>query len=218
MDSKKTLPTSPRGRPKPGYRGLSANQVIAYNLARARELRGLTQDEAAEALAPFLGARWSKASFSQAERSVGGKVIRKFDADEVVAFARAFDLPVTWFYLPPPPMQDGQPVKLSTADARRTGQEVALLVDLVFGDDRQQALLTARLREFLKELGTSRLTKAQRRVADFAVLRFRALVRHSLGELDEWQGRLHQLADHLGELERAATAAFTNLAPNETGD
>ncbi len=46
-----------------------AHQVVAYNLTRARELRGLTQDAAAAALEPYLGVRWSKVGFSQAERS-----------------------------------------------------------------------------------------------------------------------------------------------------
>jgi hypothetical protein len=39
--------------------------------------------------------------FSAAERSVAGKRIREFDADTIQAFARTFDLPVAWFFLPP---------------------------------------------------------------------------------------------------------------------
>ncbi len=35
----------------------SPNQVVAHNLTRARLLRGWTQDQAAEALAPYLGTR-----------------------------------------------------------------------------------------------------------------------------------------------------------------
>lgn len=84
MEPKKISPRAAKSHPRPGYRGVTANQVVAYNLARARELRGLTQEEAAAILEPFLGVRWSKASFSQAERSVAGKFVRKFDADEVV--------------------------------------------------------------------------------------------------------------------------------------
>lgn len=48
---------------------LTPNRVVAYNLARARSLRGWTQEQAAERLEPFLGVRWSKATFSAAERS-----------------------------------------------------------------------------------------------------------------------------------------------------
>src|SRR5438094_1736388 len=85
-----------------GYLPLTPNQVVAWNLAQARAWRGWTQAQAAEALEPFLGVRWSTASFSAAERSVTGKVVRNFTADEIVAFARAFEVPVTWFFLPPP--------------------------------------------------------------------------------------------------------------------
>lgn len=81
---------------------MTPNQLVAYNLRRARKLRGLTQEAAAEALEPHLGQRWSKALFSNAERSVDGQRIRPFTADEVVAFARAFDLPVLWFLEEPP--------------------------------------------------------------------------------------------------------------------
>src|ERR671931_1797685 len=91
-----------RAQPQPaalnGGRAHTPNQVVAYNLARARVLRGWTQDEAAAALEPWLGVRWSRATFSQAERSVAGKLIRNFTADEIVAFARTFRLPVEWFF------------------------------------------------------------------------------------------------------------------------
>lgn len=207
MDSKKTFATSRRRAPKPGYRGMTANQVVAYNLARARELRSLTQDEAAEVLAPFLGMRWSKASFSQAERSVGGKVIRKFDADEVVAFARAFDLPVTWFYLPPPPTIDGSPVKLSGGDAKERDQEIALLIDLVFGEESHQELLSDRLGEFVTGLSPARLTQSQRRVGALAAVREEAVFSQHLGAMEEWRTWLRTVADHLEDIERRVREA-----------
>jgi hypothetical protein len=139
----------------PTYEGLSPNQVVAYNLSRAREWKGWTQDQAAEALSPYLGTRWSKASFSQAERSIAGRFVRNFDADEIVAFARAFELPVTWFFLPPPPWSEepGVPVRLATPDAEEHGQALGLLVDLVFGEPVQQGLLALRLEAFLNQLG-----------------------------------------------------------------
>ncbi len=94
MVRKKPKPSSPEADGAP-FVGFTANQVVAFNLAQAREWRGWTQDEAAVALEPFLGVRWSKATFSQAERSVAGRFIRNFTADEIVAFARGFELPVT---------------------------------------------------------------------------------------------------------------------------
>src|SRR5689334_19601190 len=82
---------------------MTPNQIVAYNLRRARELRQWTQEEAAERLEPYLGERWSKATFSAAERSVDGDRIRQFSADDLVALARGFDLPIAWFLLPPEP-------------------------------------------------------------------------------------------------------------------
>jgi transcriptional regulator with XRE-family HTH domain len=86
--------------PMQGHR-LTPNQVVAHNLRRARERRGLTQEQAAELLEPFLGERWSVAVFSAAERSIAGKRVRVFDADTIHAFARAFGLPIGFFFLPP---------------------------------------------------------------------------------------------------------------------
>lgn len=83
--------------------GLTPNQLVAYNLQRARRLRKWTQEEAAAHLEPFLGVRWSKASWSAAERSVAGDRVRQFSADEVVAFARGFGLSVAFFFMPASP-------------------------------------------------------------------------------------------------------------------
>jgi len=78
---------------------LSPCQIIAWNLGRARRSRGWTQEEAAEKLEPYLGYRLSRAAWSQAERCLYGK-LRRFDADEIVAFARAFEVPVSYFFAP----------------------------------------------------------------------------------------------------------------------
>src|SRR3974390_3261592 len=77
------------------------NQVVAQNLPRARELRGWTQEEAADALAPYLGARLSGASLSAIERSIRGTRVKVFSADELVALSRAFELPLGWWFTPP---------------------------------------------------------------------------------------------------------------------
>lgn len=82
---------------------ITLDQVVAYNLRRARRLRGWTQAQAAEQLEPFLGERWSSAVFSAAERSYEGNRIREFTASHVLAFSRGFDVPIAWFYEPPAP-------------------------------------------------------------------------------------------------------------------
>ena len=63
-----------RKQNRPTY---TVNQVIASNVAKARMLRGWTQQEAAEALAPHLGTKMSTASFSAIERSVDGGRVRE---------------------------------------------------------------------------------------------------------------------------------------------
>jgi len=83
---------------------LTANQLISLSLTRARRDKGWTQTEASERLAPYLGARWSKATYSAAERSVERPDrIRQFTADHLLAFAAAFDMPIQMLFLPPRP-------------------------------------------------------------------------------------------------------------------
>lgn len=77
------------------------SQVVAHNLTRARQLRGLTQPEIAERLSHFTGAPWSAVTVAQAEGSVTGQRVRQFTANELVALAQTFDLPVLYFFLPP---------------------------------------------------------------------------------------------------------------------
>ena len=80
---------------------LTPNQIVALNLARVRVEYGWSQPEAAAALEPFLGVRWSRASYSAIERSVDGIRVKQFSADELVAIARCFNRPISWFLTPP---------------------------------------------------------------------------------------------------------------------
>ena len=81
--------------------GWTASQVVAHNLTRARELRGMTQAEIAERLTRFTGSPWSATTVAQAEGSVSGVRVRQFTANELAALARTFDLPILYFFLPP---------------------------------------------------------------------------------------------------------------------
>ena len=82
---------------------LTANQLVGYNMMRARKALGWDQEEAIERLAPYLGKRWSKNVYSAAERSYDGGRVRNFDADELLAMSLAFGVPVAYFFLPPQP-------------------------------------------------------------------------------------------------------------------
>ena len=118
--------------------GADLNEIVAYNLRRARELRGWTQEEAAAALEPLLGQRLPQASISAMERAYEGERRREFDAHELLAFALAFDLPLVWFLLPPP----GDHRTL-----QRTSNTVGELYGLVFGRTDQLGPVYERLRQ-----------------------------------------------------------------------
>lgn len=132
----KRVSTPPGEPPDPSAADL--NEVVAYNFRRAREFRGLTQDEAAARLERFLGQRLTQASISAIERAYDGERRREFDAHEILMFACAFDVPLTWFFLPPPD------------DRRRfrgTSDHVDELFSLLLGREDQLEALTDRFRE-----------------------------------------------------------------------
>ena len=201
MARKKSVEREPE---VPLYWGMTPNQIVAYNLNQARLWKGWTQEEAADALAPFVGSRWSKANFSAAERSVDGQRIRNFDADEIVAFARTFDLPVTFFFMPPVPWADNLPVRLQTPDAVPLGVALTKMVDLVFGERHNMALLSERLQQFLERLGPERVTDAQGRIQKLVLARMSKLVKESFGDLDRWQTQLRSMADQLEDMVKQA--------------
>jgi len=108
------------------------NQIVAYRVAKARQLRGWTQEKAAEELEPFLGHKLSAASFSSIERSFAGGRVRQFNADEIFALARGFQLPIGWFFTPPPL---GMDIEISTPDANGGGFESLMLIDSLLGNE-----------------------------------------------------------------------------------
>jgi transcriptional regulator with XRE-family HTH domain len=172
---------------------VNLNEVIAYNFRRARELRGLTQPDAAVKLEPFLGQRLPQASISAIETSFGGDKRREFDAQELLAFACAFDLPLLWFFLPPP------------GDARRlqnTSDHVNELYRLVLGRQDQLDVLYERFRELgmaePNEQDAAWAAVMQRPTAvtlnDYRHRRKELLLRL----LDEYADRVDASADELG--------------------
>jgi transcriptional regulator with XRE-family HTH domain len=202
------MPGKPPASPPPIT--MTPNQVVAYNLARARQWRGWTQEQAAEALEPYLGARWSKATFSAAERSVDGRTIRQFSADDLVAFSRCFQVPLSWFFMPPAPderREQGVTIRLDVPDAPQTGADLALLLDLVFGEPHQEPLVGLRLEEYLDELEPRPPTEGERRAADNAAHKLAALVRAGSDGIDQWQEQLREIATHLENVIALASIA-----------
>ncbi len=177
--------------PSPGEADL--NEIVAYNFRAARELRGLTQEETAELLERFIGQRLLQASISAIERAYEGDRRREFDAQEILAFALAFDLPLLWFFLPPPG---------DTRRLYRTSDYVRELYGIVFGrDDKLEPVY-----ERLRQIGIEEPTEAARTVelltgkpsparqASYRQRRKEML----LALLDQYTDRVDKAADELG--------------------
>ena len=171
------------------------NQMVAYNLARVRKQQGLTQEQTVELLAPFLGARWSVASLSAAERSIDGKRVKEFNADELIALSRAFDVPLAFWFTPPP--ANYQP-RLATADASEQGLPVDTLLDVVFGRTDNRDTLEQGLLAGLPELEAGSV--AERLDVDTA-LRLRRQLHDAFGDLGQARQVLERVASTLEQLD-----------------
>ena len=137
--------------PQPLPEDIDLNQVVAYNVREARQLRGWTQEELADRLEPYLGQRLTQAGVSSIERAWDGERRREFDAHELLIFAMVFDLPVLWFLLPPP----GEHRVM-----RSTTRPVDELYRWLLGEPRQLEPMYERLRQ----LGISDPTVAEETV------------------------------------------------------
>lgn len=193
----------------------TANQIVAFNVAKARLLRGWTQEEAADELAPFLGVRLSAASFSAIERSVDLGRPREFDANELLAFARAFRVPIAWF-LTPPSAWEG--VGVSTPDAGEEGLNPMVMLDAVLGtpetlEDYKQYLFSwpdpgHRMRVYA-DGSTEYLGRVQEdvhpRLDEFLRLRARTLMRDQFGDVDHARDVLQKLVSLLDILDDGRT-------------
>jgi transcriptional regulator with XRE-family HTH domain len=104
------------------HQSMSINQVVAFNLMRARRRKGWTQDEAAERLTEAMNRKWTNATLSAAERSWQSGRTREFNADELAAFAYVFGVPLVEFFAPPDD-GDGDAVYIASPD--RTGSAAA---------------------------------------------------------------------------------------------
>ncbi len=119
--------------------GLDVNAVVSYNLKAIRERHGWTQQAVAERLAALTGHTLPQASISAMERGFDGERRRRFDAQELYLLSVVFDVPVVYFFLPPPGTGSGE-----LAD---TGRPVIELYAAVLGQDWQLAPVDERLAE-----------------------------------------------------------------------
>jgi transcriptional regulator with XRE-family HTH domain len=155
-------------------RAPTANQVVAHRLREARELRGLSQPEVAARLHDY-GIKWAKTDVSAAERSADPAARRRnFDADQLVAFAAVFDLPLAWFFVPPAGVGGVRP------QGAKRAISAANAVELLSP--------TTDLHVALVESGHAEAAEAQRQLIDHYVMQ-------ALGDVAEAETTLRNLAD-----------------------
>ncbi|MGH3452751.1 MAG: hypothetical protein ACRDQW_19040 [Haloechinothrix sp.] len=193
-------------------RTMTPNQIVAYNVARARALRGWTQEQAAEELAPYLGAKLSGPSFSALERSAWTiHRIKQFSADDLLALSRGFDLPIGFFLTPPLPADDAG---LHAPDAGVKGLDPIVLLDAILGRPdnlnpwRDQLLAysasTAPMPKSKREKPSVSPSDLAERLEPFVALHAQARIRQSLGDLDDASDLLERLAEALRLLDDTA--------------
>ena len=190
------------------------NEVVAYNFKRARDLYGWTQDEVADRLEPFLGVRLPQASISGIERGYKGRR-REFDAQELLAFACCFDVPILWFFIPP--LDDHRQL-------RNTSDYVQELYTLLLGREDQLGLLYERFRELgyrepdAADVTLERMSGGQRTgttMADYRTRRKDLLI----AVLDRSSDKFDKAADELGaivdELRQLGLKSFVAATLND---
>lgn len=203
---------------------MTPNQVVAYNLARARALRGWTQEEAAEKLAPSWGSRLSFASFSAMERSAWRvDRIKVFSADELLALSRAFDLPVGYFFTPPPPAED---VGLHAPDAGMKGLDPIILLDAVLGTPENLDPWREQLLVYAASVAPTPRNKREKpsvspsdlpdRLEPLGALRAKALLQQAFGDLDQASDVLERLAEAIRLVDETASDGRPN-EPTRSG-
>jgi transcriptional regulator with XRE-family HTH domain len=191
--------TDPAELPRPigAATGIDVNAVVSYNLTAIRERKGWTQQEVADNLGRLTGHVLPQASISAMERGFDGERRRRFDAHELYLLSVLFDVPIAYFFVPPPGSERTQ-----LAD---TGDLLPSLYAAVLGRERQLAPLDERL----AEIGLQNPDEADQ--ALLAVLgpktatgawhdHFRTWRKRRLRQLEKQYGdRLDEVADFLAD-------------------
>ena len=131
--------------------GAEVNAVVSYNLGAIRRRRGLTQQELADRLGRLTGRLLSAVSICHMERGFAPGRRRRFDAHELYLLSVILDVPIAFFFVPPPS-------GVGPAQLADTGRPLADLYAAVLGRDAQLVELDDRLGEV--RLDGSRATDA----------------------------------------------------------
>lgn len=117
---------------------LNVNQVVAFNMRAARERMGWTQQALADRLSQLSGSPYSHAMVSSLERAWDGERRREFDAQEIALLSVALEVPIVWFFLPPP----GESRCIA-----QLGRPAVELYRLLVGEERRLEPVYERLRQ-----------------------------------------------------------------------
>ena len=169
-------------------RQVDANEIVSYNLGAIRRRYGWSQLDVAARLGRFTGHQLTTASISAMERACDGQRRRCFDAHELYLLSQVFEVPIAYFFAPPP---ESAIVGQVLAD---TGRSVYSLYAAVLGRFTQLEVLDERLAQV--DVGGGGCTE---RVLE--ALFGTALGTTSLSEhYRRWrEDRLHALADRWGQ-------------------
>jgi len=124
---------------RPTSAGLDVNAVVSYNVKAIRERRGWTQQSVAERLGRITGHQLPQASISAMERGSDGDRRRRFDAHELYLLSVVFNVPIAYFFIPPP--------GTGSEKLADTGDDVSQLYAALLGQEDQLAPLDERLEE-----------------------------------------------------------------------
>ena len=176
---------------------LDVNAVVSYNVKAIRERRGLTQQAVADRLAGLTGHQLPQASISAMERGFDGERRRRFDAHELYLLSVVFDVPIAYFFIPPP--------ATGLSELADTGRPVAELWRNLLGTDSQLDAVDARLAEIkIENPDAADEVLAAIFGPDGAVRNwhphFRTWRRERLREIEvEYGDRLDEVADFLAD-------------------
>ena len=184
---------------------LDVNAIVSFNIRELRERRNWTQQYVAQKLSMLTGHQLPQASISAMERGFDGERRRRFDAHELYLLALVFDVPITYFFLPPPDTGFDELVD--------SGRPVSELYRTLVGSDWQLAEMDERL----TQLKIKNPEEADRAVSlimggpDRALLNwhkhYRTWRKERLAALvKEYGDALDDVADKLGQFAEAIIA------------
>ena len=173
---------------------INVNQVVAYNVREARRTRGWTQEALALRLEAVTGIPFSLATVSALERTWEGDRRRQFDAQMLTQLAVALDVPIAWFFLPPPDEK---------RFIERLSRTVPQLHVLLLGREDQVGPLDERVRELSKHFGPEDLEALRRVTGSRSVVGVESYRERRkellLALLDQHADDLDRAADELGK-------------------